>query len=222
MSLEQGAHLGPYEIVEPLGAGGMGEVFRARDTRLGRDVAIKILPGQLAEDADALARFEREARAVAALSHPNILTVYSFESSVVQLPAGSREVRFIVMELLEGETLGRRMQRINLSAQKAVEFALQIANGLAAAHAKGVVHRDLKPENIFITTDGLVRSYGGGDHCRDVGLYVPRAVARGDAGPSIGHLLVRFGPLRNAGRATAFPSDQRPRSHGSDPAGFAC
>ena len=142
-------HLGPYQIVAHLGAGGMGEVFRALDNRLKREVAIKVLPGRLAEDSEARSRFEHEAQVVAALSHPNILSIHDF---------GQDEgVTYAVMELLEGETLRQRMERVNLSAQKSVELALQIATGLAAAHARGVVHRDLKPENLFITTDGLLK-----------------------------------------------------------------
>jgi Serine/threonine protein kinase len=141
--------LGPYEIISALGAGGMGEVYRARDTRLGREVAIKVLPQKLSADADALARFEREARAVAALSHPNILALHDFgrEGTVV----------YAVMELLDGETLRERLSAGALPARKAIEYAVQIAQGLAAAHEKGVVHRDLKPENLFVTRDGRVK-----------------------------------------------------------------
>lgn len=149
MSLEQGRRVGPYEIVAPLGAGGMGEVFRARDTRLKREVAIKVLPAELAEDAEALARFEQEAQVVAALTHANILSIHDFGQD-----AG---VTYAVMELLAGETLRQRMERVNLSPQKSVELALQVAKGLAAAHDRGIVHRDLKPENLFITTDGLLK-----------------------------------------------------------------
>jgi TolB-like protein/Tfp pilus assembly protein PilF len=149
LSLEKGQRLGPYEVLASLGAGGMGEVFRARDTRLKREVAIKVLSRQLAEDEEALARFEREAQAVAALTHPNILSIHDYGQA--------DGIAYAVMELLEGETLRQRLQRIRLSPQKGVELTLQIARGLAAAHAKGIVHRDLKPENIFLTTDGLVK-----------------------------------------------------------------
>jgi eukaryotic-like serine/threonine-protein kinase len=144
-----GSKLGPYEIIAPIGAGGMGEVFRARDGKLARDVAIKVLPERVAQHPDALARFEREAKAVAALSHPNILAIHDF---------GSHDgTAYAVMELLEGKTLRERLRTGDLPVRKAVEQALQIAHGLAATHAKGIVHRDLKPENIFITTDGRVK-----------------------------------------------------------------
>jgi Tol biopolymer transport system component len=149
LSLSQGSRLGPYEIVSALGAGGMGEVYRARDTRLGREVAIKVLPQKLSADADALDRFEREARAVAALSHPNILALHDFgrEGAVV----------YAVAELLDGETLRERLSGGALPARKAIEYAVQVAQGLAAAHEKGIVHRDLKPENIFVTRDGRIK-----------------------------------------------------------------
>jgi eukaryotic-like serine/threonine-protein kinase len=149
MALATGTRLGPYEIVGPLGAGGMGEVYRARDPKLGRDVAIKVLPESLRERPDALERFEREARSVAALSHPNILAIFEL---------GSAEGRsYAVTELLEGETLRARLAKGALGARKAVEIGAQIATGLAAAHDKGVVHRDVKPENVFLTQDGGVK-----------------------------------------------------------------
>jgi serine/threonine protein kinase len=149
MALTSGMKLGPYEILSPLGAGGMGEVYRARDTRLDRIVAIKVLPASFSTDPERLRRFEQEARSVAALNHPNILAVHdigTYESAP-----------YMVCELLEGETLRERMQGGALSSKKAVEIASQIAQGLAAAHDKGIVHRDLKPENIFLTKDGRVK-----------------------------------------------------------------
>jgi hypothetical protein len=149
MTLRSGSHLAHYEIVAPLGAGGMGEVYRAKDPKLGRDVAIKVLPESLSNDADALARFEREARAVAALSHPNILSIFDFGQV--------NGTAFAVMELLEGETLRGRLGGGALGQRKAVEIARQIAHGLSAAHEKGIVHRDLKPENVFVTSDGRVK-----------------------------------------------------------------
>ncbi|MGH9399129.1 MAG: protein kinase domain-containing protein [Thermoanaerobaculia bacterium] len=154
MTIAAGDRLGPYEILAPLGAGGMGEVYRARDTRLERDVAVKVLPESLVEDAGALSRFEREAKAVAALSHPNILAIHDF---------GRQErVVYAVMELLEGETLRDRLAASALPQRKALDYALQIAQGLAAAHERGIVHRDLKPQNIFVTRDGLVKIFDFG------------------------------------------------------------
>jgi serine/threonine protein kinase/tetratricopeptide (TPR) repeat protein len=149
MMIAAGARLGPYEILAPLGAGGMGEVYRARDSRLGREVAVKVLPGMAADNADALARFEREARAVAALSHPNILAIHDF--------GRDGEVAYCVTELLEGESLRQRLDAGAIPPRKAVEYAQQIARGLAAAHDRGIVHRDLKPDNVFLTRDGLVK-----------------------------------------------------------------
>lgn len=149
MALTSGTKLGPYEIVSQLGAGGMGEVYRARDTRLDRIVAIKVLPETLANDADRLQRFEQEARVLSTLSHPNLLAIYD-----VGTQSG---LHYLVSEFLEGQTLRDRMAGGPLPQRKASEYALQIANGLAAAHDKGIVHRDLKPENIFITRDDHVK-----------------------------------------------------------------
>jgi len=149
MALKTGDRLGHYEILAPLGAGGMGEVYRAKDTRLGREVALKVLPERLARNQEALGRFQREAQAVAALSHPNILAQYDF---------GTQDgVAYSVTELLEGEDLRTRMAGGPLPVRKAVEFGIQIAQGLAAAHEKGVVHRDLKPDNLFVTRDGRIK-----------------------------------------------------------------
>lgn len=149
MSQATGSKFGPYEIVAPLGAGGMGEVYRARDPRLGREVAVKILPPGSAGDSEHLRRFEQEARATAALNHPNILAVFDIGSQA--------NAPYIVSELLEGETLRARLVSGPLPVRKAVDYALQIARGLAAAHHHGIFHRDLKPENIFITRDGHVK-----------------------------------------------------------------
>lgn len=149
MTLSPGTKLGPYEILNPLGAGGMGEVYRARDTRLGREVAIKVLPEHLSADDDAVARFDREARAVAALSHPNILALHDFGKEGA--------TAYAVMELLDGKTLRARLDGGALPFRKCVEYGVQIAEGLAAAHEKGIVHRDLKPDNIFVTPDGHVK-----------------------------------------------------------------
>src|SRR5579859_2944199 len=149
MSFAAGTKLGPYEIVAPLGAGGMGEVYRAKDPRLGRDVAIKVLPSYFCRDEDRLRRFEQEARAAGALNHPNILAVYD-----VGTHEGSP---YLVTELLEGVTLRERLAGGPLPLRKATECAVQVADGLAAAHDKGIVHRDLKPENIFICRDGRTK-----------------------------------------------------------------
>jgi tetratricopeptide (TPR) repeat protein len=147
--MQAGARLGPYEIIAPIGAGGMGVVYRARDTRLGRDVAIKVLPAEFASDPDRLRRFEQEARAVAALDHPNILAIHD---------VGTHEgTPYLVSELLEGESLRTRLESGALPARKALGVAIQVASGLAAAHERGIVHRDLKPENLFITRDGLAK-----------------------------------------------------------------
>ena len=149
MTLSAGTRLGPYEVGAPLGAGGMGEVYRARDTRLGRDVAVKVLPPQFASDADRLRRFEQEARAAGALSHPNVLAVHDI---------GQHDgVPYVVSELLEGETLRHRLGGTPMAARRAVDYGAQMAAGLAAAHDRGIVHRDLKPENVFVTKDGRVK-----------------------------------------------------------------
>src|SRR5580704_5018810 len=149
MALRSGTKLGPYEIQSPLGAGGMGEVYRARDTRLGRDVAIKVLPEALANDADRLRRFEQEARTIAALNHPNILGIHDI---------GAHDgAPFLVSEFLEGVTLREKLVSGPLPVRRGIEYALGIAQGLAAAHDKGIVHRDLKPENIFVTRDGRIK-----------------------------------------------------------------
>src|SRR5215831_9078636 len=149
MSLLSGARLGPYEIVAPLGAGGMGEVYRARDPRLGRSVAIKVLPASLSKDPDRLKRFETEARAAGVLNHPNITTVYDI---------GTHDgFPYVVQELLEGETLRAELAGGRLAPRTAIDYAIAIAQGLAAAHEKGIVHRDLKPDNLFVTKDGRVK-----------------------------------------------------------------
>ena len=149
MTLTIGGQIGPYEITGLLGKGGMGEVYRARDTRLDREVAIKVLPEHRATDKHALARFEREAKAVAALSHSNILSIYDV--------GAVEDVKYVVTELLEGETLRGRLDRGPLLWRKAVETCVAIAEGLDAGHTKGIIHRDLKPENIFLTNDGRVK-----------------------------------------------------------------
>jgi len=149
MSIAPDTRLGPYRVLSPLGAGGMGEVYRAHDERLGREVAVKVLPAESSADPDRLRRFEQEARAVGALNHPNLVAVFD---------TGRHEGNpYVVFELLEGATLRQRLGGGPLPARKAVDYAVQIAQGLAAAHEKGIVHRDLKPENLFVTKDGRVK-----------------------------------------------------------------
>jgi Tol biopolymer transport system component len=149
IALPPGRRLGPYEIVAPIGAGGMGEVYRARDTRLQRDVAIKVLPAGSVAEPDRRTRFEYEARAAAALNHPNIVAVFDFGTE--------DDAPYIVSELLDGETVAERLRRGPLPVRNAVEYAVQIARGLAAAHDRNIVHRDLKPANVFLTTDGRAK-----------------------------------------------------------------
>jgi eukaryotic-like serine/threonine-protein kinase len=209
MTLSAGARLGPYEILAPIGAGGMGEVYKAQDTRLGREVAIKVLPESLAENAEALSRFQREARAVAALSHPNILAIHDFGKE--------GETSYAVMELLQGESLRERLSSGALPVRKAVEIAIQIARGLAAAHEKGIVHRDLKPENLFATGDGHVKilDFGLATHVSIVdaeGTNSP-TIARGtDPGTVLG-TVGYMSPEQVRGK----PADQR-----SDIFSFGC
>jgi len=166
MALRAGDHVGPYEVLGSLGAGGMGEVYRARDPRLGRTVAIKVLPASVSADTSRRHRFEHEARTTGLLNHPNILVVYD---------VGDHEgAPYLVTELLEGETLRERLRTGALPLRKAVDYALQVAHGLAAAHDKAVVHRDLKPENLFVTKDGVVKTL-------DFGLALHEVVTdRGD------------------------------------------
>ena len=149
MIMQPGIQLGHYTILSALGKGGMGEVWRARDTKLGRDVAIKTLPGEFAEDSDRLARFEREARMLAALNHPHIAAIHGFERA--------DGVQFLVLELVEGDTLADRIARGPIPVEESIKLAIQIAEALEAAHEKGVVHRDLKPANIKMTSTGEIK-----------------------------------------------------------------
>jgi serine/threonine protein kinase len=149
MTLAAGTKLGPYEILAPLGAGGMGEVYRARDTKLGRDVALKVLPSAFAADPERMARFKREAQVLASLNHSHIGAIYGFEDS--------GNVRALVMELIEGPTLADRIARGPIPIDEALPLAREIAEALEAAHERNIVHRDLKPANIKITPDGNVK-----------------------------------------------------------------
>src|SRR5262245_43546842 len=149
MPLAPATRLGSYEILAPIGAGGMGEVYRARDLRLGREIALKVLPAEVSANPERLARFEREARTVAALNHPNIVTLFSVEEA-----DGSR---FLTMELVEGQSLDKAIAPTGLPVARVLELGIAIADALAAAHDKGVVHRDLKPANVMLTRDGRVK-----------------------------------------------------------------
>ncbi len=149
MTLTAGTNLGSYTIVAPLGAGGMGEVYRARDTKLGREVAIKVLPAEVTESSERLARFRREAQVLASLNHPHIATIHGLEEAEVG--------PFLVLELVEGEDLAARLKRGPIPVEEARELARQIAEALEEAHEKGIVHRDLKPANIMITLDGNIK-----------------------------------------------------------------
>src|SRR5258705_3516265 len=149
MSLAAGTRLGPYEILSALGAGGMGEVYRAHDTKLGRDVALKVIPDTFALDPDRLARFQREAKVLASLNHPHIAAIYGIEDS--------GEIHALVLELVEGETLADRIARGPIPLDDALPIAKQIAEALEAAHDQGIIHRDLKPANIKVTRDGVVK-----------------------------------------------------------------
>jgi serine/threonine protein kinase len=149
VALAPGTRLGPYEIVSAIGAGGMGEVYRARDSRLGRDVAVKVLPERLAADPDAMTRFHLEARAVAVLSHPNIVSIHDF--------GNHRSVVYVVLELLEGESLRAFLEKGAGGWRAGVEWVAAAAEAIDAVHAKGIVHRDLKPDNLFITSEGVLK-----------------------------------------------------------------
>src|SRR5215472_8283503 len=149
MALTVGTKLGPYEIQSQLGAGGMGEVYRALDTRLNRVVAIKVLPESLANDSDRLQRFEQEARVLSTLNHPNLLSIFDV--------GGQNGIHYLVSEFLEGSTLRERIAESPLSRRRTVDYSLQMANALSAAHGKGIVHRDLKPENVFVTREERVK-----------------------------------------------------------------
>ncbi len=209
MPLASGQRLGPYEILEPLGFGGMGEVYRAKDTRLGRAVAVKVLAETIARDPDARARFEREARAVAALSHPNILAIHDL--------GRDGETDYAVTELLDGETLRHRLDRGAIPRSKTIEIAVQIAGGLAAVHARGIAHRDLKPENVFLTTSGHVKIL-------DFGLAVQAAPPpAGDSlSPTVTRLSAAGVVLGTVGYMAPEQVRGDPADHRSDAFSFGC
>src|SRR6267154_5910722 len=204
MALASGTKLGPYEIVSPLGAGGMGEVYRAKDTRLGREVALKILPESFASEPERLRRFEQEARAVAALNHPNILAIHDIGAQ----GDGPKATPFLVSELLEGETLRAILDRGALAQRKTIEYGVQIAHGLAAAHEKSIVHRDLKPENIFVTRDGRIKIL-------DFGL-AKLAQPEGDHAETITHQTEAGVVLGTVGYMSPEQVRGKPADHRSD------
>ena len=173
MSLAPGARLGPYEITGSLGVGGMGEVYRARDPRLKRDVALKILPAEFADDPERLGRFQREAEVLASLNHPNIAAIHGFEES--------DGVRALVLELIEGQTLAVRLAQGPIAVDEALSIVRQVAEAVAAAHEHGVIHRDLKPANIMLRPGGTVKVL-------DFGLAkLTEAGAAGEAGVDVSH-----------------------------------
>jgi len=202
--MEPGAHLGPYEIISPLGAGGMGEVYRAKDPRLKREVAVKVLSAEVLGDAERQKRFQREAEAISALNHPNVLSVYDTGSE--------NGTPYIVSELVEGESLRKLLQKGPVPIRRLLDIAVQIADGLAAAHQAGIVHRDLKPENVMLTREGRVKIL-------DFGLAKPlfphtgsaeeltASAALTDSGVILG--TVRYmSPEQASGLPTDFRSDQ--------------
>jgi serine/threonine-protein kinase len=220
MTLAAGTRLGAYEILSLLGSGGMGEVYRARDSRLSRDVAIKVLPSDVAADHDRLARFEREAQVLASLNHPHIAQIHGVDDSS-GTPA-------LVMELVEGPTLADRIAKGPIPLDEALPIAKQIAEALEAAHEQGIIHRDLKPANIKLRPDGTVKVldfglakafdpaasagagatmsptlslHAGGPHSRHGRVYGAGAGAWQDGGPASGHLGVRVRIVRDADRA---------------------
>jgi serine/threonine protein kinase/Tol biopolymer transport system component len=201
MTVSAGAKLGPYEILAPLGAGGMGEVYRARDTRLGRDVAIKVLSTEAAESADRRSRFEKEARAASALNHPNIVSIYDIGSD--------NGVFYIAMELVDGVTLRDALPGGAMAPKRILDIAVQIADGLAKAHAAGIVHRDLKPENVMISKDGFVKILDFGlaklvDAARENVSEIPTGTTPGMVMGTVGYMS----PEQASGKPLDFRSDQ--------------
>jgi serine/threonine protein kinase len=205
VTLAAGTKLGPYEIVTPLGAGGMGEVYRAKDPRLGREVAIKVLPASLAGDADRLHRFEQEARSASALNHPNIVTIYEIGTSGAD--------SYIAMEVVEGTSLRATMAGGPLPTRKLLEIGAQIADGLAKAHAAGIVHRDLKPENVMVSKDGFVKLLDFGlaklfiaptEQTSGALTIAPQETQPGTVLGTVGYMS----PEQAAGRSVDFRSDQ--------------
>ncbi len=228
MTLPVGSKLGPYEVLAPLGAGGMGEVYRARDPRLDRELAIKILPASVGKDAEFLARFQSEARAASALNHPNIVTIHDLGE------AGG--VSYILMELVDGKTVRELLDGGPPPLKKTLQIAAQAAEGLAAAHARGIIHRDLKPENLMLSRDGVVKILDFGlakttplyakageetaslrtrrdtarESARHGRLHVSRAGVRTDAGFPLRPVRAGHDPLRIADRQARMEEEHAP------------
>ncbi len=205
MTLESGKRLGPYEVLAPLGAGGMGEVYRARDTRLSREVAIKVLPAEVASDPSRLKRFENEARSASSLNHPSIVTIYEIGQA--------DSVSYIAMELVEGKTLRELVAAGALPVKKLLQIGSQMADGLARAHEAGIVHRDLKPENVMVTKDGLVKildfglaklTYAGPGSGGETNLPTLTATTPGVVMGTVGYMS----PEQAGGQLIDFRSDQ--------------
>ena len=206
MSLSPGSRLGSYEIVAPLGAGGMGEVYRARDARLGREVAIKVLPSAVASDPDRRQRFEQEARSASALNHPNILTIYDIGEVDGTV--------YIAMELIEGRTLRELVASAEpLPSKRLLDLAVQIGDGLAKAHSAGIVHRDLKPENVMVSKDGFAKILDFGlakltETAQQDGSVLPTAVAPGTVPGTVMGTVGYMSPEQASGHSVDFRSDQ--------------
>ncbi|HSS45544.1 MAG TPA: serine/threonine-protein kinase, partial [Thermoanaerobaculia bacterium] len=206
MTISTGSRLGPYEVLSPLGVGGMGEVYRAKDRRLGRDVALKVLPTEVAGDAGRRSRFEQEARAASALAHPNIVVVYDVGESDSSV--------WIAMELVEGRTVRDLLASGPLPARRVLEIGTQVAEGLAAAHAAGIVHRDLKPENLIFSKDGYVKILDFGlAKLAEPGVAQAEGptVSAGARGTEPGTVMGTVGymsPEQAAGKTVDFRSDQ--------------
>src|SRR5713226_1216548 len=192
MALTSGTRLGPYEILSAIGGGGMGEVYQAHDTKLGRDVAIKVLPEAFAHDADRLSRFQREAKMLASLNHPNIATIHGLEQS--------GDTSYLVMELVSGETLAERVKAGPLGIEEALKIAVQIAEALEAAHEKGIIHRDLKPANVKVTPEGKLKVL-------DFGL--AKAFA-GDTAKDLSHAVTLTAMGTEEGRILGTPAYMSP------------
>src|SRR5262245_51657294 len=205
MTLPSGSRLGPYEVLAPLGAGGMGEVYRARDPRLGRAVAIKVLPASFSSDSHRLQRFEQEARAASALNHPNIVTVHDI--------GASDGVSYIAMELVDGVSLRELLTSGPLPEKKMLEVSVQIADGLGKAHSAGIVHRDLKPENVMVSKDGFVKLLDFGlakavASPEANGSALPTAIGQDTEPGTVLGTVGYMSPEQASGRPVDFHSDQ--------------